>query len=90
MMQVLGNRLRYNAPVYDQGLLWVALILLGLGLVMVYSSSIALAEADRATGHQSTYYLVRHSIYLVVSLCVAAVTFQIPTQMWQKMRPTCS
>jgi cell division protein FtsW len=87
MMQVLGNRLRYNAPVYDQGLLWVALILLGLGLVMVYSSSIALAEADRATGHQSTYYLVRHSIYLVVSLCVAAVTFQIPTQMWQKMAP---
>ena len=87
MMQVLGNRLRYNAPVYDQGLLWVTLILLGLGLVMVYSSSIALAEADRATGHQSTYYLVRHSIYLVVSLCVAAVTFQIPTQMWQKMAP---
>ncbi len=87
MMQVLGNRLRYNAPAYDQGLLWVTLILLGLGLVMVYSSSIALAEADRATGHQSTYYLVRHSIYLVVSLCVAAVTFQIPTQMWQKMAP---
>lgn len=87
MMQVLGNRLRYNAPVYDQGLLWVALILLGLGLVMVYSSSIALAEADRATGHQSTYYLVRHSIYLVVSLCVAAVTFQIPTELWQKMAP---
>ena len=87
MMQVLGNRLRYNAPVYDQGLLWVTLILLGLGLVMVYSSSIALAEADRATGHQSTYYLVRHSIYLVVSLCVAAVTFQIPTELWQKMAP---
>jgi cell division protein FtsW len=87
MMQVLGNRLRYNSPVYDQGLLWVTLILLGIGLVMVYSSSIALAEADRATGHQSTYYLVRHAIYLVISLTAAAITFQIPTQVWQKMAP---
>jgi cell division protein FtsW len=87
MMQVLGNRLRYNSPAYDQGLLWVTLILLGIGLVMVYSSSIALAEADRATGHQSTYYLIRHSIYLVISLTAAAITFQIPTQVWQKMAP---
>ncbi len=87
MMQVLGNRLRYNSPAYDQGLLWVTLILLGIGLVMVYSSSIALAEADRATGHQSTYYLIRHLIYLVISLTAAAITFQIPTQVWQKMAP---
>lgn len=87
MMQVLSSRMRYNTPAYDQGLLWVTLILLGIGLVMVYSSSIALAEADRATGHQSTYYLIRHSIYLVISLAAAAITFQIPTQMWQKLAP---
>lgn len=87
MMQMLSSRMRYNTPVYDQGLLWVTLILLGIGLVMVYSSSIALAEADRATGHQSTYYLIRHSIYLVISLSAAAITFQIPTQLWQKMAP---
>jgi len=86
-MQTLSSRMRHNTPAYDQGLLWVTLILLGLGLVMVYSSSIALAEADRATGHQSTYYLIRHSIYLVISLSAAAVTFQIPTQLWQKMAP---
>ncbi|PKO54473.1 MAG: putative lipid II flippase FtsW [Betaproteobacteria bacterium HGW-Betaproteobacteria-2] len=87
MMQMLSSRMRYNTPVYDQGLLWVTLILLGIGLIMVYSSSIALAEADRATGHQSTYYLIRHSIYLVISLSAAAITFQIPTQLWQKMAP---
>ncbi|MDP2247812.1 MAG: putative lipid II flippase FtsW [Nitrosomonadales bacterium] len=87
MMQILSNRMRYSTPTYDQALLWVTLILLGLGLVMVYSSSIALAEADRATGHQSTYYLIRHSIYLVISLSAAAITFQIPTQIWQKMAP---
>ncbi|MDZ4098632.1 MAG: putative lipid II flippase FtsW [Methylophilaceae bacterium] len=87
MMQILSNRMRYTTPSYDQGLLWVTLILLGLGLVMVYSSSIALAEADRATGHQSTYYLIRHAIYLLISLSAAAITFQIPTQTWQKMAP---
>lgn len=87
MMQVLGNRMRHGTPVYDQALLWVTLILLGLGFVMVYSSSIALAEADRATGHQATYYMVRHAIYLLISLLAAAVTFQIPTAHWQKMAP---
>ncbi len=87
MMQILSSRMRYATPTYDQALLWVTLILLGLGLIMVYSSSIALAEADRATGHQSTYYLIRHSIYLVISLTAAAITFQIPTQIWQKMAP---
>lgn len=87
MMQILSNRLRHASPNYDQALLWVTLILLGLGLVMVYSSSIALAEADKATGHQATYYLIRHAIYLVISLSAAAITFQIPTQIWQKMAP---
>src|SRR5690606_34050112 len=87
MMQILSNRMRYTAPTYDQALLWVTLLLLGLGLVMVYSSSIAIAVSDRATGHQSTYYLIRHSIYLLISLSAAAITFQIPTQMWQKMAP---
>jgi cell division protein FtsW len=87
MMQILSQRMRYSTPTYDQGLLWVTLILLGIGLVMVYSSSIASAEADRATGYQSTYYLIRHGIYLAISLTAAAITFQIPTQMWQKMAP---
>lgn len=87
MMQMLGARIRQTTPVYDQALLWVTLLLLGLGLVMVYSASIALAEADRATGHQSTYYLVRHAIYLVISLGAAAITFQVPTQVWQKVAP---
>ncbi|NOT68305.1 MAG: putative lipid II flippase FtsW [Methylophilaceae bacterium] len=81
------NTNKYGASSYDQGLLWVTLILLGIGLVMVYSASIALAEADKAIGHQQTYYLTRHTIYLVVSLSAAFVTFQIPTQAWQRMAP---
>lgn len=87
MMYMLSSRDKISSPSYDQALLWVSLILLGLGLVMVYSASIALAEADKATGHQPTYFLVRHAIYLAISLGAAFVAFQIPTQSWQKLAP---
>jgi len=38
------TRLRAPLAEYDQGLVWVALLLLGVGLVMVYSSSIAIED----------------------------------------------
>ncbi len=40
------------APEYDRSLAWTALLLLAVGLVMVYSASIATAEASRFTGQQ--------------------------------------
>lgn len=86
-MYMLSNRDRIVSATYDASLLWVSLILLGLGLVMVYSASIALAEADKMTGHQPTYFLVRHSIYLAISMTAALVAFQIPTETWQKLAP---
>ena len=87
MMYMLSNRDRIVSSNYDQSLLWVTLLLLGLGLVMVYSSSIALAEADKATGHQASYYLVRHAIYLLISLAAAAMAFQVPIRVWQGLAP---
>jgi cell division protein FtsW len=87
MMVTMLNRERINAPNYDQGLLWVTLILLGIGLVMVYSASIAIAEADKAVGNNSSYYLVRQAIFLIVSLSAAFVAFNIPIGWWQKMAP---
>ena len=84
---VIHSRERINAASYDQMLLWVTFILLGLGLVMVYSSSIAIAEADKAVGHQSTYYLVRQSIFILIGLVAGFVSFQIPIAWWQKMAP---
>jgi cell division protein FtsW len=86
-MYMLSNRDKITAPTYDQGLLWTVLMLLGFGLVMVYSASIALAEADKATGHQSTYFAVRHAIYLMIALFTAFVTFQVPTRVWQQIAP---
>jgi cell division protein FtsW len=76
-----------NAPNYDQYLFWAVMLLLGLGLVMVYSASIAIAEADKAVGHQSTYYLVRQAIFILIGVSAGFVTFQIPVMWWQKMAP---
>jgi cell division protein FtsW len=84
---VIHSSERANAASYDQMLLWITFILLGLGLVMVYSASIAIAEADKAVGHQSTYYLVRQSIFIVIGLAAGFVSFQIPVAWWQKMAP---
>ncbi len=65
-------------PAYDQGLAWAVLLLLMLGLVMVYSASIATAEAARYTGHHSAYFLVRQGFAIVLGLIAAAAAFQVP------------
>ncbi len=86
-MLIVSRKEHIAAVSYDQGLLWAVLLLLGFGLVMVYSASIALAEADKAFGHNSTYFLTRHAIYLGISLVAALVAFQMPTKAWQQLAP---
>ncbi|MBK8319847.1 MAG: putative lipid II flippase FtsW [Betaproteobacteria bacterium] len=71
----------------DYALLWSVLMLLFAGLVMVYSASIAIAEAGRFTNHQPAYYLVRHGVFLCIGLVAAGVAFQIPLSLWQKYAP---
>jgi len=87
MIAAMLNRDRINSPTYDQGLLWTVLCLLGIGLVMVYSASIAIAEADKGVGHNSGYYLVHQAIFMVVALTASFVAFQVPISWWQKMAP---
>ncbi len=72
---------------YDTVLTWIVTALLAIGLVMVYSASIATAEAGKYTGHQATYYLMRHGTFILVGLVCAVVAFQVPTQVLQKYAP---
>lgn len=78
---------QHAKPDYDQGLLWVTLLLLAFGLVMVYSASIAIAGANKYTGHQETYYLVRQGVFILLGLVCGFVAFQFPTRAWQKLAP---
>jgi cell division protein FtsW len=72
---------------YDASLAWTGLLLLSIGLVMVYSSSIAMAEAAAYTGHRAWYFLARHAMFVVVGLASAAVAFQVPMRGWRKLAP---
>ncbi len=68
---------------FDQALVWSAMLLLSIGLVMIYSASIAIAEAQFGTD-RAMHYLLRHGIYLVVGLLMGLLAFQVPMQLWQK------
>ena len=72
---------------YDQSLVWAVLLLMAIGIVMVYSASIAIAEAERFTGNRAHFYLVRQSMFVGIGLVAAAIAFQVPTAIWQRFAP---
>ena len=74
-------------PEYDRSLAWAALLLMMMGMVMVYSASIATAEASRYTGANAAFFLVRHAVFLGVALAAALVVFLVPLRVWQKGAP---
>jgi cell division protein FtsW len=71
----------------DQALLWIGALLLGIGLVMVYSASIAIAEQSRFTSGQPTYFLVRHLVFVATGTFAGVVVFQVPMRLWQQAAP---
>jgi len=72
---------------YDASLTWAALLLVAIGLVMVYSASIAMAEASAHTGHRAWYFLIRHALFLGAGLIAAFICFQVPVKAWQQLAP---
>jgi cell division protein FtsW len=76
-----GSRMNRAATV-DAWLLIPVLLLVASGLVMVGSSSIAIAESH---GVSSNYYLLRHMIYIVMGLMLAFAFRGIPTTMLERV-----
>ena len=72
---------------FDQPLIWVAVALMAWGLVMVYSASIAMPENPRFARYTPTYFLVRHSAWLVIGFVAALVAFQVSVATWEKAAP---
>jgi cell division protein FtsW len=72
---------------WDASLAWATLLLLASGLVMVYSASIATAEASSYTGYRAWYFLLRHATFVAAGLAAALVAFQVPMKAWQAMAP---
>jgi cell division protein FtsW len=89
MNGVLGHIANRPAPMaeLDYVVVSLAALLLGIGLVMVYSSSIAIAEAGHYTGNQPAYFLIRQSIFVFVGVMAGFICFQFPTRWWQAAAP---
>jgi len=78
-----------NAPSaeYDRSLAWAALLLAAMGLVMVYSASIATAESSRYTANNAAWFLVRQAMFLATALAAAIAVFLAPVRWWQVAAP---
>ncbi len=72
---------------FDQGLVGVVFALLALGVVMVFSASIAMPDNPKFTNYTPTYFLVRHVMSLGIACLAALVAVQIPIAFWEKANP---
>jgi cell division protein FtsW len=68
---------------WDRWLVFAVVALLGLGLVLVASASIAIA--DRSSG-EPFYYLVRQLVFLALGLGAAAFCLGVPAESWIRAR----
>ncbi|QGZ62415.1 putative lipid II flippase FtsW [Paraburkholderia acidisoli] len=72
---------------YDHSLLWAVIALLGLGVVMVYSASIAMPDSPKYASYRDWAFLVRHIVSLVIGTIAALVAFRIPVSTWDRWAP---
>lgn len=72
---------------YDQLLVWAVLSLALIGLVMVYSASITLADGPKYANYSSNFFLIRHVISLSIAIGVGIWAFKIPTKVWDRYSP---
>jgi cell division protein FtsW len=68
----------------DTGLICVSVALLGLGLVMVTSASISMA--DNALG-EPLHYLARHGIRVLLGVLLATWALRTPLAVWERGGP---
>ena len=72
---------------YDQPLLWAVLLLVTLGLVMVYSASIALPDGPKYAKYSSSHFLVRHALSIAMAFCIGIFAFKVPLKVWDRLAP---
>jgi hypothetical protein len=68
----------------DSWVLIPALLLISIGLVMVGSASISIAEGQQMSVY---HYLMRHSLYLILGVCLAAYEQTLKNKYAGRIRP---
>ena len=83
--------LRQGQPVrllgFDQALVWMIAALLALGLVMVYSASVALPDNPKFARYTATYFMWRHLMFIGIAVVAATLALQVPMRIWEKFAP---
>ncbi|WP_459616965.1 putative lipid II flippase FtsW [Bordetella sp. 2513F-2] len=70
---------------FDMPLVVAATTLLLLGLLMVYSASIALADGPRYASYGRYYFILRHGLFIGTGLLAAMVVITVPIRVWQRL-----
>jgi len=66
---------------YDLGLILAALALASLGVIMVASSSIAIADGQHVGPF---YYLIRHAVFLTLGVALCSVMMRVELQWFER------
>ncbi|MDX1451184.1 MAG: putative lipid II flippase FtsW [Oleiphilaceae bacterium] len=85
-MSVSLNTSISRASAIDRTLVVAAASLLLLGLVMIASASIDVADARNGNPF---HYAVRHGLFIVMGLMAAVAVYQVPTSAWQNKSWLC-
>lgn len=75
------TKVNSDRAVFDRSFIVLALLMYMIGLIMVASSSMPVAER---LFNNPFHFVIRHAIYIVLSLGIAGVALQIPMAWWQK------
>ena len=72
---------------FDTTILWVVALLVAVGLLMVYSSSIASASESRFTRSSATYFLSRQCLFVLIGSVLALFVFDTSMRTWERIAP---
>ena len=81
LANIFSPEQKQSCEVFDRSFVILALSMYMIGLIMVASSSMPVAER---LFNNPFHFVIRHTIYIVLSLGIAGVALQIPMSWWQK------
>ncbi len=70
---------------YDLPLVVASTILVAMGMLMVYSASIALVDGPRYANFGRYYFVIRQGLFVTTGLFVVTFVLTVPVSSWQKV-----
>ncbi len=83
----VGSTRTVRLMAFDQTLVAVVGALIALGVVMVYSASVALPDNPKFAAYSGHHFLQRHVMALAIAFVAALVSVQVPMAFWEKHAP---